>query len=663
MTGASARLERRGDAGVVTMDAPPVNAIGRALRAALAGAVAEAERLGLSRVVLTGAGRAFAAGGDAREFDAAPEPPHLHDLCDAIEASPVPWIAALNGAALGGGLELAMACRARVAAPEARLGLPEVTLGVIPGAGGAARLPRLVGLAAALDMVAGGKPIAAERALALGLVDAVADDPVAAAMDLAPGARTLDRPAPDEDGGALDAARARLPRGAVAPPAAVDAVADGCRLPAPEAVARARETFLRLREGPQSRALRHLFFAERAAGRPPEGLPDAAVPDHVAVAGGGTMGAGIAWALLAAGLSVTLLERPEGLARARAAVEGLADDTARRGRLDAAGRAAAMDRLAVTADAEAARGAGLAIEAVFEDMDAKRAVLRDLAAALGPEAVLATNTSYLDVDALAAALPDPSALLGLHFFAPAHVMRLLEIVRGRATAPRTLAVGFALAARLRKVPVVVGVCDGFVGNRLLARGREAADAMVLDGADPQAVDAAMEGFGYAMGPYAVQDLSGLDIGHAARRRQDATRDPARRYVGGLGDRLVEAGHLGRKTGAGWYAHPGRAPNPAVARLLAAERDARGVAPRDFDADEIVERILLAQIDEARAILQEGIAARPADVDLVTVLGYGFPRWRGGLMHHAEAMGRDKVDARIAALAAEDPAPWRRVPWP
>ena len=668
----SVTTRREGDVGHVEIDAPPVNAIGRAVREGLLDAVRWAERERLERVIVAGRGAAFAAGADAREFDAAPVEPHLPDVLDAIERSAVPWIAAIDGVALGGGAEIALACRMRIAAPGARVGFPEVTLGLVPGAGGTQRLPRLVGFERALEMVAGGRPIGAHEALGIGLVHAVEDDPVdaafmvnAEALDTTVPVRDL--PAPEVDAGTVATARERAARrspGQLAPARAVEVIERGLALPFDEALALEREAFLELRASDQARALRHVFFAERAAKAPADLIASPVALDHVAVVGGGTMGAGIACALLEAGGHVTVLETDgAGAERAGANVDRLLEATRARGLIDADGVRERRARLVSTVDPERLAGATLAVEAASESMDVKREVFAALEHALPPGAVLATNTSYLDVDEIAGTVADPSRVVGLHFFAPAHVMKLLEIVRGARTGDVALATGFALAKRLRKVPVVVGVCDGFVGNRILARYREAADTVLIDGSTPWEIDEAMVGFGYAMGPYAAQDLSGLDVAHANRRRQDATRDPARRYVP-IADRMVELGKLGRKTGAGWYRYPGgegRVEDPIVADLAIEEARFAGIERREYAPDEIRERLVLAMINEAADVLDEGVARSARDVDLVTVLGYGFPRWRGGLMHHADALGAGAIVERLEALGEEDPVAWRVSP--
>ena len=666
----SVSWRRDGATGVVTMDNPPVNAIGLALREGLMAAVAwAAGEPGLERVVLTGGDRVFAAGGDAREFDAAPVAPHLPDVCAAIEACAVPWIAAASGAALGGGAELMMACRYRIGAPSLQFGLPEVTLGVVPGAGGTQRTPRLAGLAKTLDLVTSGKPVSAMEALEAGLIDAIEDDPVSAAMRVSRDALDAitpvsQRPAPAPDEAALAKARetvaARM-RGQVAPGKAIDLVALSATVPFREAMLRERETFLTLRSEPQARALRHIFFAERGAKAPGWLTAEPKPVTKAVIVGGGTMGAGIAHAFLSAGIAVVLVETDDaGVERARGNVEAIIGQGLKRGLLDEAGAAALRARLTLTTDPADGADAGLAIEAAFESMEVKKQVFARLEAALSPDAVLATNTSYLDIDAMAAGLADPSRLVGLHFFAPAHIMKLLEIVRGAKTSDTALATGFALARRLKKTPVLSGVCDGFIGNRILARYREAADTLLMDGSTPPEVDEAMVDFGYAMGPYEAQDLSGLDIAFANRRRQDATRDPARRYIP-IADRMVELGKLGKKTGAGWYRYPGgngKVEDPIVADLCIEEAYFAKVKRRDIPADEIRHRLVLAMINEAADILAEGIAQSAADIDLVTVAGYGFPRWRGGLMHHADTVGAAAILEALRELEREDPIAWK-----
>lgn len=666
-----------GAVGYVEINNPPVNAIGLAVRQGLLEAAEWAAAEGLERVILTGAGRVFAAGGDTKEFDYPPEPPHLPDVLSRIETSPAVWVACAHGAALGGGLEIMLACAYRIAAPGTKLGLPETTLGVVPGAGGTQRLPRLIGTGPALDMIVSGKPVSAEQALEMGLIDVEAEDPAAEAEMLnaemlAVRVAVGDLPNPQPDAGAFKAARetaAKRMRGQTAPAAAVDLVELSTHLPLKEGMARERAAFIELRGSDQARALRRLFFAERAAGPggEPAGTPaPAPAPafSHVAVVGGGMMGSGIAYALLTAGLRVTVIETgAEAVRRAETNIAALTAGGLKRGVLSPEKAEKIRAAYNVTSDYAEAGGAGLAIEAAFESMEVKQKIFAQLQDALPADAVLATNTSYLDVNKIAASVTDSSRFLGLHFFAPAHIMKLLEIIRAEKTSGAALALGFDLAKRLRKIPVQAGVCDGFIGNRILARHREAADTLLADGAMPWGIDAAMTAFGYAMGPYEAQDLSGLDIAHANRRRQDAARDPARRYVS-VADRVVDMGRLGRKTGAGWYVYPdggGKQPDSAVEDLIREESGRAGVRRRDFSAEDIQHRLLHAMINEAADILHEGIAVKAADVDLVTVHGYGFPKWRGGLMHYADALGPGAVLAALRALAEEDPLVWRPSP--
>ena len=666
-------FERFDDHAVVTIDSPPVNAIGRAEREGLAAAIARAAaETGLRGVIVQGRGAIFAAGADAREFDGAPLPPHLPDVIDAIERATVPWIAALRGAALGGGCEIALGCRLRIAAPDATIGLPEVTLGVVPGAGGTQRLPRLIGYPAAVSLISEGRIVKAVEALKFGLVDRIAADPVAAAVDilrdrttaypdvLSQRAKPAHQPAAEAE--AADRANRKM-RGQTAPHRAIDLVSLATRADFAEGATAERAAFLEIRAGAQAKALRHMFFAERGA-RVPAALAKVVPREirRVGVVGGGTMGAGIAYALVLIGIPVAIVETDaDAVARARHNVARLFADAVERGLLAADRAAALAETLAVGDDYAALRDAELVIEAAYEDFAAKRAVFSRLDDVVpGGGAILATNTSYLDVDEIAAVTRRPADVLGLHFFSPAHVMRLLEIVRGRETSDVALATGFALAAKLKKIPVVAGVCDGFIGNRILARYREAADTILLDGGLPWDVDEAMVAFGYPMGPYQAQDISGLDIAYANRKRWASKRDPRRRYVA-IADRMVEEGRLGKKTGVGWYRYPGgggSVVDPLLEDLIRDEAHFAKITRRPFAADEIRHRLLLAMINEAADILHEGIAASAAAVDLVTVHGYGFPRWRGGLLHYAESLGYRRIVADLEALAVEDPVAWK-----
>lgn len=668
----SVTTRRENNVGFVEINNAPVNAIGLTVRKELLDAVRWAEDLKLERVIVSGRGGMFAAGADAKEFDAPPVEPHLPDILNAIDQSAVPWIAAIEGVALGGGAEIALACRMRVMSTGARIGFPEVTLGVIPGAGGTQRLPRLVGIAHALDMISGGKPLSATAARQIGLVHYVDDDAQHGAFminseELDTVVSTQDLPAPVNDVGVFDSARAvasKRSQGQIAPLRAIDVLEKTIGLPIEQGLALERQTFLELRGSEQAKALRHIFFAERAAKLPSDVVAEAIELNHIAVVGGGTMGSGIAYALLNAGLTVSLLETDDaGVERANKNVNSIITASLKRGLVDEEGAASRLERFIATTDYSHAGDANLAIEAAFESMDVKRSVFAALEEALPADAILASNTSYLDINELASSVSDPSRVIGLHFFAPAHIMKLLEIVRGDRTSDCAITTSFNLAKRLRKVPVTVGVCDGFVGNRILARYREAADTVFMDGSTPWDIDNAMVEFGYAMGPYTAQDLSGLDIAHANRRRQDATRDPARRYIP-IADRMVELGKLGRKTGAGWYRYPdgtGRMDDPIVADLGIEEAHFAGVERVDYSAEEIRERLTLAMINEAADILHEGIARCASDIDLVTVFGYGFPKWRGGLMHYADTIGAREIVSKLKRLENEDAIAWKISP--
>lgn len=639
---------------ILTIENPPLNLISAKVRAGLLRAMAEVTAQGAKRLVITGAGTVFVAGADANEFGRPPVAPHLNDVLAELATLPIPTIAAINGTALGGGLEIALACRHRIAAPAAQLGLPEVTLGLIPGAGGTQRLPRLVGIKAALEMIVEGKAISAAKAQAIGLVDLVANNPMAAALTFdAPAVIADQRLAPSADAEAVEALHAQIKRrlaGQIALAMAIDLVSSSATLPLAEGLAQERAAFLALRASPQAAALRHVFFAERGAANRGRDYPKPLHPMTTAiVVGGGNMGASIAYALAVAGLEVTVVERDAAAAgRAEANLNKLVDQGVSRGSLSATERLAIQSRLRGIVGYSALPPADLAIEAAFEDMGVKQAIFAELEAALPAQTILATNTSYLDVNLLASGLKDPSRCLGLHFFSPAHIMKLLEIVKGDATSPQTLGAAFALARRLGKVPVVSGVCDGFIGNRILMRYRQEANRLLVEGAAPDQVDAAMRGFGMAMGPFEAQDMSGLDIAYANIKRQGGAGVP-------LVERLVEDHQrLGRKSGAGWYDYDagGRAADSAVvADVIRATSEALHLTRRDFPAEAIQERITLSMIAEACAILDEGIAGRPQDIDLVMIHGYGFPRWRGGLMHHADSLN-DLLD-RYAAQAETD----------
>lgn len=655
-----------GPLAVVTIDNPPVNATSTAVRAGLMEAVATVADAPVTAAILRCAGRTFVAGGDMAEFDSPAEEPHLPDVITAIEACRVPWIVALHGTVLGGGFEIAMGCAFRIAAPGTRFGLPEVNVGLVPGAGGTQRLPRLIGVEEATRLATTGAMITAEALLPLGGLDAIAEDPLDAARRLAatlpprptPVSQRPVEPVPDGFFPAHRAALKTKSRGQQSPLHNLDAVQWACRTDFATGQPRERALHLELRKSAESRALRHAFFAERAVARP-AALADATPREigHIAVLGGGLMGAGIAFACLMARIPVRLIERDEAaLTAARDRLMSLATGAAKRGKI--ADPADVLDTLRLTTDMGDAADADLAIEAIFEDLSAKQDAFARLAAALGPDAILATNTSYLDPTEIFEGIPNPGRCIGLHFFSPAHVMKLLEVVRLPETAPETIATGFALARRLRKVAVLSGICDGFIGNRMLAAYRRQADYMLADGASPTQIDAAMRAFGFPMGPYELQDLTGLQIAWANRKRQTATRAPTERYVT-IADRLCEMGRFGQRSGAGWYAYTdgNRTPLPdeVIARLIAEEPGTR----QDFTDEEITARLLAVLVNEGARILEEGIAERPLDVDMVQIHGYAFPRWRGGPMHWADATGLDTLRAAMDRVEAQSPDSWHR----
>ncbi len=664
------------DIAVIAIANPPVNALSHAVRSSLDAAFAEiARRDDVKAVVIYGTERTFIAGADIREFGKPPQEPFLPDLINRIEACTVPVVAALHGTALGGGLEVAFGAHYRVAVPNARFGLPEVTLGILPGAGGTQRLPRLTGVEFALEAITSGRQISADEALKAGVIDRISDTSDVREMGMtyarelvASGAtprRTSELSPAPVAAEVFDAARTRLAkkaRGQLAPQNCIKAVEGATRLSFAEGLANERVLFQELMESDQRAALIHAFFAERQVAKVPE-IKDVAprAIDQIGVIGGGTMGAGIAVSALLAGLQVTLIERDaDAVARAEANVSKTLQGSVKRGKLsqekyDAimGGTFRASDDYATLAEAD------VVIEAVFESMEVKKGVFTKLDAICKPGAVLASNTSYLDVNEIAAMTSRPEDVIGLHFFSPAHVMRLLEIVVADKTAPEVTATGFALAKRLKKVAVRAGVCDGFIGNRILSHYRKAGDGAVLAGASPFEVDRALVNFGLAMGPYAVSDLAGLDIGWATRKRLAPTRDPREVYAE-FADRLCEAGHFGRKTGKGFYVYgeEGQVPNDEVLEHIAMERAAKGIAARKISEQEIVDRYMAAMVNEAARVVEEGIALRPLDVDVTLLNGYGFPRWRGGPMQYADTVGLDKILADIERFAQEDDFLWQ-----
>ncbi|MDP3841027.1 MAG: 3-hydroxyacyl-CoA dehydrogenase NAD-binding domain-containing protein [Oxalobacteraceae bacterium] len=675
--------ELHGKVLLVTINNPPVNALGVDVRRGILDAIdaADADH-DVQSVLIVGAGRNFIAGADIREFGKPPLPPSLPDVCNRIEACSKPVVAAIHGAALGGGLEIALAAHYRLAVAGAKLGLPEVQLGLIPGAGGTQRAPRLIGAKAALDLMLSGRHIGAEEALTLGLVDRLGRSDNILAEGFAYAQELLSAHAPvrrtrnadaladrQKNQTAIEAARAdtaKKSRGLFSPLKIVEAVEAALDHSFDEGLRIERKLFLQCIDSPQRAGLIHAFFAEREVLKVPEtrnAKPRAI--ERVGIVGGGTMGAGIAVAVLDAGLPVTMIERDEAaLARGRTHVEKVYDGLIAKGRMTADAKAATMARFTGSTSYDALAQGDLVIEAVFEDIMVKQAVFAELDRVCKPGAVLASNTSYLDIDAIAASISRPADVIGLHFFSPANIMKLLEIVIPAKVSADVVATAFELAKKLRKVPVRAGVCDGFIGNRILAAYRQAADYMMEDGASPYQIDQALRDFGYPMGPFQVSDLAGGDIGWATRKRKAATRDPSARYVQ-IADRICERGWFGQKTGRGYYLYPEGArigtPDPEVLTIIDAERQRAGITPRSFINEEIIRRYMAAMINEGANVVHQRIALRPLDVDVTFLYGYGFPRYRGGPMKYADTVGLPNVLSDIREFAKEDPLFWQPSP--
>ena len=673
------QTQQQGPVLVVSINNPPVNALGQGVRAGLLAAVEQLEQdAALKAMLIVGQGKAFIAGADIREFGKPPMAPALPDVLNRMETGSKLVVAAIHGPALGGGLEVAMATHFRVALVGAKLGLPEVNLGLLPGAGGTQRSPRLMGVKAATELMLSGQHLSAKAALAAGLVDKLAegDDPLVAGLAYVnellargvPPRRTRDLAIADKaaalaelDAIALESVKKT--RGLFSPAKIIECVRAAVELPFEQGLKRERELFLECLNSPQRQGLVHAFFAERETAKIPEAK--AAAPRalaSIAVIGGGTMGAGITVSALDAGLSVVMVERDaESIARGQKNVEKVYDGLIARGRMTAEAKAATMARYTPSTSYDAIKHVDLVIEAVFEDIEVKKAVFKELDRVCKSGAVLATNTSYLDIDAIAAVTSRPQDVIGLHFFSPANIMKLLEIVVPSKVAPDVVVTSFELAKRMKKVPVRAGVCDGFIGNRILSVYREAANYVLEDGASPYDIDAAVRGFGYPMGPFQVSDLAGGDIGWATRKRKAATRDPKARYVE-VADRIAERGWYGQKTGRGWYLYPEGArtgqDDPEVLAIVDAERKKKGITPRAFSHDEIMRRYMAAMVNEGAKVLEEGIALRPLDIDVTFLFGYGFPRWRGGPMKWADMQGLDKVLADIQEFAKEDALFWQ-----
>ena len=663
MTSEPTTITRDGDIGILTINSPPVNALSAAVRAGIQSGIRSlAADAGVKAVVLICDGRTFIAGADITEFGKPMVPPGLVEVEETIEACAKPVVAAIHGTALGGGLETALACHYRIAVPSARLGLPEVKLGILPGAGGTQRLPRVIGVERALEMITTGDPVDATTAARLGLVDRLAGettlkaDAIAFARALAAERKPVRR-IRDEDGKVAAArgnpqlfaearkAAARRARGFKAPQMCIDAVEAAVTQPFDEGMKTERRLFTELVTGEQSAAQRYVFFAERAVAKIPD-IPDdtPTMPvSSVGIMGAGTMGGGIAMNFLNAGIPVTIVEaKAENLERGLAIIRRNYEATAAKGRLTMAEVEKRMALLTGSLAMEDLGRADLIIEAVFENMDLKKQVFARLDTIAKPGAILASNTSYLDIDAIAGTTRRPGSVLGMHFFSPANVMRLLEVVRGASTEKSVVATAMALGKKVGKVPVLVGVCHGFVGNRMLTERQREANALILEGAMPWDVDRVLYDFGMPMGPFAMADLAGLDIGWQKETSRGET----------IRDRLCEMDRRGQKTSAGFYDYDAArkaTPSPLVEKLILGYAAERQIKRRTVTDQEILERTIYPMINEGAKILEEGKALRASDIDIVWINGYGWPVYRGGPMFYGDSVGLQKVLAKMREL--------------
>ncbi len=668
MAASPVRYENKDGVGIITVDNPPLNVLSQAVRSGLISALKEAaDDTSASAVVLVGAGRSFTAGADISEFGSAPKEPDLNDICEALENLPKPLVAALHGTPMGGGLEMALSCHYRVAAKGARIGLPEVKLGLLPGAGGTQRLPRLTGAKAALDMIVSGDPVPAAAAKMAGFVDEVTDgDHLEAAIAFArskAGAashaktRERDDKIEAEKNSAVfaekrDEIKKRQP-GQHAPLRCVEAVESAFRFDFAEGLKRERQLFAEAMQDDQSKALIHVFFAEREVAKIP-GLPADVKPKEiksVGVIGSGTMGGGIAMSFVNAGIPVIILDRDEAaLERGLGVVKKNYESMVQRGRLDQAAMDARMNAITRTTDYNALADVDLVVEAAFEDMKVKEQVFRELDRVCKKGAVLASNTSTLDIDKIASFTSRPSDVVGMHFFSPANVMRLLEVVRGKDSSPEVIITAMAVGRKIGKVSVLAGNCDGFIGNRMLEKYFTEAAQLIEEGASPADIDRALTRWGMAMGPFAMSDLAGIDVSWHIRQRRIAEGQP---YGSALMDRFYEAGRYGQKTSKGFYRYePGSRvplPDPESDAIIAAYRKEVSAKPNVVTDEEIVKRMIYALANEGANILEESIAYRSGDIDITYLYGYGFPAWRGGPMKYAELQGLSQVLADIESF--------------
>ncbi len=673
-------FEKRGRIGVIAVDNPPVNALGQGVRQGLidahAKALADAE---VQAIVLIGKGRTFVAGADISEFGKPAKAPSFTDVIELYDGSPKPIVAALHGTALGGGLELALGCNYRVAVSSAKCGLPEVKLGILPGAGGTQRLPRLIGVPKALEMIVSGEPVGATEAKSLGLVDEIVDgDLLTAAIAFAERIAAT-RPLPRISDLTAHVDKAKIPpgffekaakdaatraRGGRAPVRCVEAVKAAVDLPFAAGLKRERELFEEAVASTESAALRHIFFAERQAAKIPDIAADTPTLPvrRVAVLGAGTMGGGIAMVFANAGIDVVLVDREQGLVdKGLGIIKRNYAATVSKGKLAQGEMDARTARITGATDWGGLGDVDLVIEAVFEEMGLKREIFGKLDRTCRKDAILATNTSTLDVDEIARSTSRPEQVIGLHFFSPANVMRLLEIVRGKATSKAVVATSLKLSKQIGKVGVLVGVCPGFVGNRMLHTYFREAQLLIQEGALPAQVDGVITRFGFAMGPCATSDLAGIDVGWRIRKQQPKP-PPGERYSGAVADRLAEMGRFGQKTNAGFYKYePGsRTPlaDPEVLAIIEAVSKELGIERRPIGDDEIFERCLYSMINEGAKILEEGIALRASDIDTVWINGYGFPPHRGGPMFYADTVGLSKIHGTLQQFAAKLGGVWK-----
>ncbi|GKS73777.1 enoyl-CoA hydratase/isomerase family protein [Acidovorax sp. SUPP950] len=685
----TAEYQVHGDVAVITLDNPPVNGLGHATRQGVADGLARANADAAVRaIVITGAGGAFSGGADIKEFgtDKALQEPNLQSVILAVENSAKPVVAAIHSVCMGGGLELALGCHYRIAAPGCSVALPEVKLGLLPGAGGTQRLPRVLGVEAALNMIVSGETVKSELIGSIPgqkLFDKLVASPEALAAealafaqsvaDVRPLPLVRNLPCKHPEGDAYFQFARNMVKGMAknfpAPAKCVDAVEAATKRKFADGIAYERELFINLMWTPESRALRHLFMAERAASKiadVPSSTPKRDI-QKVGVIGAGTMGGGIAMNFLNAGIPVTILEtKQEALDRGIATIRKNYESQVKKGKLKEDKYQQRMGLLATTLDYADLKDADLIIEAVFEELGVKEAVFKQLDAVAKPGAILASNTSTLDVDKIAGFTKRPQDVVGMHFFSPANVMKLLEVVRGQATAKDVLATVMALAKKIKKTAVVSGVCDGFIGNRMIEQYSRQAGFLIEEGATPQQVDKAVEKFGFAMGPFRMGDLAGNDIGWAIRKRRYQEK-PDMKYSK-TADLLCEMGRYGQKTGAGWYDYQAgkrdAIPSDVVNRMIEDHRKALGITPRKISDEEIVQRLVFSLVNEGAHILEDGIAGKSGDIDMVYLTGYGFPIHRGGPMHYANEVGLFNVVQamkRFAQNPLDDAKFWEPAP--